>query len=420
MVTPTHSRYRLGLWKAVFLLIVAAGLVATAVRMTQGLGAVTNLSDKYPWGLWKGFNVLVAIGLGGAGFTIMAMVHVFHVKQLRPIARPALVMAFLAYASAAGSLVLDIGRPWAIWHPIVMWNPDSVLFEVAWCLMLYTGVLLLEGSGMIFEKLGWERLARAQHLFTLPIVMAGVVLSTLHQSSLGALFLIVPDKLHGLWYTELLPLLFIVSAVCMGIAMVIILSRITARVWRRRLEMPILDLLGRILVVALWTYGALRLVDLAYAGSLPLAFAFTYEAGMFNLELFLGVILPGTLLAIPSVRNSPRRLYGASLCVVAGFVIYRLNVSVTGFEAALGGHYVPTWSEMAITVMVIALAFWGFAIAVRYLDVYPRSERQDPGTRIRRLVPNGNAIDRPVGALGQDSGVASARPIPWAVRADAR
>ncbi len=368
-----RKRYMLGFWKAAFFLIVAAGLVATGVRMTQGLGAVTNLDDRIPWGLWKGFNVLVAIGLGGAGFTIMGTVYVFHVKQLRPIARPALVMAFLAYASAATALFLDIGKPWAIWHPIVMWNPDSVLFEVAWCLMLYTCVLLLEGSGMVFERLGWLRIARIQHYMTVPIVMVGVVLSTLHQSSLGALFLIVPDKLHALWYTDQLPLLFITSAVCMGLAMVIVLSRISARALGRALDAPVVQLVGRILVAFLWVYGATRIFDLAFRGALPLAFAWTYEAGLFHLEMLLGVLIPGILLAFPAFRLNPRGLSGASLCVVAGFVLNRLNVSVTGFEATLGGTYIPAWPEVAITLMVVALAFAGFAIAVRHLNVYPRT-----------------------------------------------
>ena len=377
MATASSSRYRLSVWRAVFFLIVAVGLVATGVRMTQGLGAVTNLSDKYPWGLWKGFNVLVAIGLGGAGFTIMGTVYIFHVKQLRPIARPALLMAFLAYLSASVALFLDIGKPWAIWHPIVMWNPDSVLFEVAWCLMLYTCVLLLEGSGRVFVRLGWTRLAHAQHLFTLPIVMVGVVLSMLHQSSLGALFLIVPGKLHGLWYSEALPLLFITSAICMGLAMVIVLSTLASRTLGRALEMPVLNLVGRILAAVLWVYGVTRLFDLGNGGALASAFSWTYAAALFQAELWLGVLAPGILLAFPRVRCSPRGLYAASLCVVLGFILNRLNVSVTGFEPVLGGHYVPAWPEVAITLMIVALAFGAFSVLVRYLRVYPKTESEE-------------------------------------------
>jgi len=369
--------YQLGFWKGIFLLLVAIGLVATVVRMVSGLGAVTNLSDRYPWGLWKGFNVLVAIGLGGAGFTLMATVYVFNAKRYHSIVRPTVLMAFLAYLSAAAALAIDIGRPWTIWHPIVMWNPHSVLFEVAWCLMLYTCVLLLEGSGMLFEKWGWNRMVRIQRMVTLPIVIVGVLLSTLHQSSLGALFLIVPGKLHALWYSEMLPLLFFVSAMAMGLAMVIVLSRLSARAFGRTLEVPVLAHLARVLLAVLWVYGVARLFDLANNGALPLAFHATYEATMFQFEFVLGVVLPIILLASPNRRARPNVLYAAGVLTVLGFVVNRLNVSITGFEAAQGGHYVPAWSEVFITLMIVALVFGAFAFGARYLGVYPELKQRD-------------------------------------------
>lgn len=375
-LTPTTKPpYRLGFWKGMFFLLVAVGLVATIIRMVSGLGAVTNLSDQYPWGLWKGFNVLVAIGLGGAGFTIMGTVYVFNAKRFHSIVRPTVLMAFLAYASAAVSLMIDIGRPWTIWHPLVMWNPHSVLFEVAWCLMLYTCVLTLEGSGMLFERWGWNRLLRLQRMITLPIVIVGVVLSTLHQSSLGALFLIVPGKLHALWYSEMLPLLFFVSAMGMGLAMVIILSKLSAQAFRRALEVPVLAHLARVLLAVLWVYGVARLFDMAHNGALPLAFQPTYEALMFQIEIMLGVALPIVLLASPARRARPGILYAAAVCVVFGFILNRLNVSITGFEAAQGGHYVPAWPEVFITLMMVALVFGAFSFGARYLNVYPEMKK---------------------------------------------
>jgi Ni/Fe-hydrogenase subunit HybB-like protein len=367
----SKPRYQLGFWKGTFLLLLALGGVATVIRFMYGLGAVTNLSDEYPWGLWKGFNVLVAIGLGGAGFTLMGMVYVFNAKRFLPIVRPVVLMAFLAYASASISLIIDIGKSWAIWHPIVMWNPDSVLFEVAWCLMLYSSILLLEGSGMVFERMGWKKLVKIQHAVTLPIVIVGVVLSTLHQSSLGALFLIVPGKLHGLWYTEMLPLLFFMSAICMGLAMVIVLSRLSARAFGRTLELPILSHLARVLVALLWVYGITRVFDLGVNGKIPLVFAFNYESLMFLAEFGLGVVVPGIMLAFPKIRWSPKGLYASGIFVVFGFILNRLNVSITGFEAAQGGHYVPAWPEVFITLMVVAGVFAVYAWGVRYLDVYP-------------------------------------------------
>jgi len=383
--------YRLGFWKGMFFVLLAIGLVATVIRMVSGLGAVTNLSDKYPWGLWKGFNVLVAIGLGGAGFTLMGTVYVFNAKRFHSIVRPTVLMAFLAYASAAFSLVIDIGRPWTIWHPIVMWNPHSVLFEVAWCLMLYTCVLLLEGSGMLFERWGMDKMVRIQRMITLPIVIVGVILSTLHQSSLGALFLIVPGKLHALWYSSMLPLLFFVSAMAMGLAMVLILSRLSARAFGRSLEVPVLSHLARVLVAVLWVYAVARLFDLANNGAFPLAFQATYEAMMFQLEFVLGVVLPLVLLGSPARRARPGLLYSASVLVVFGFILNRLNVSITGFEAAQGGHYVPAWPEVFVTLMVVAMVFGAFVFGARYLGVYPELKKSSSTPSTPSRIPPASA-----------------------------
>jgi Ni/Fe-hydrogenase subunit HybB-like protein len=371
----------------VFFVLVGLGLVLTVVRYVGGLGAVSNLSDRYPWGLWKAFNVLCGVGLGGAGFTLMGLVYVANLKRFRPIVRPAVLMAFLAYSSAAFALVIDIGRSWAIWHPLVMWNPHSVLFEVAWCLMLYTTVLLLEGSGMIFEKFGKQKLLRIQRAVTMPVVVAGILLSTLHQSSLGSLFLIVPGKLHALWYSPILPALFFVSALCVGLAMLIVMSHISARAFGHEFRLPLLRGLGEILVAFLGVYGVTRVFDLAARGSLGLVFAGGYEASMFQLELMIGVVLPFLLLVWPRARASARGLYIASLLVVGGFVLNRLNVSLTGFEGAQGGHYIPSWSEVFITLMVVALAFGAFGVAARYLPVFPDAKPATPAPQPMARLP---------------------------------
>jgi Ni/Fe-hydrogenase subunit HybB-like protein len=363
--------HRLGFWKGMFYLLVAIGLVLTVVRYTKGLGAVTNLSDRYPWGLWKAFNVLVGVGLGGAGFTLMGVSYIFNAKRFRPIVRPAVVMAFLAYTSAAVALMIDIGRSWAIWHPIVMWNPHSVLFEVAWCLMLYTGVLVLEGSGMLFERLGWHRLVHIQHTATVPIVIAGVMLSTLHQSSLGSLFLIAPGKLHPIWYTSMLPLLFFISAICVGLAMLIIMSRLSAHAFGRQFDVPLLGDLSRILVAMLGVYGLARIWDLTLRGQLGTAFGWGYEPAMFQLEFGLGVVAPLALLVWPKLRANWHVLYGGAMLAVFGFVMNRMNVAITGFEGAQGGRYVPSWEEVFMTLMVVALVFGGFGLAVKHLPVFP-------------------------------------------------
>jgi Ni/Fe-hydrogenase subunit HybB-like protein len=360
----------------VFYLLLATGLVLTVIRFTRGLGAVTNLSDNYPWGLWVGFDILCGVGLAAGGFTITAMVYILNADRFKPIVRPAVLTAFLGYILVVTALLFDLGRPWNLWHPLVMWNPHSVLFEVAWCVMLYSTVLALEFSGVVFEKLGWVKAVRIQKIFTVPLVVVGVLLSTLHQSSLGALYLIAPGKLHPLWYTSNLPLLFFASAISVGLAMVIVESRLSARAFGRQLELPLLKELGRYLMTILGIYGTIRLCDLRFHGELGLLFQASYETLMFHLEYFIGVLLPFGLLAIPKVRESARGLYISSLLAVLGFIANRLNVSITALEGAQGGHYIPAWSEVVITLMLVAIGFGAFSLAVRYLNVYPNETEQ--------------------------------------------
>jgi Ni/Fe-hydrogenase subunit HybB-like protein len=365
------SGYRLSPWQGVFYLLLATGLVLTVIRFTRGLGAVTNLSDNYPWGLWVGFDILCGVGLAAGGFTITAMVYIFNADRFKPVVRPAVLTAFLGYILVVTALLFDLGRPWNLWHPLVMWNPNSVLFEVAWCVMLYSTVLALEFSGVVFEKLGWVRAVKIQKIFTVPLVIAGVLLSTLHQSSLGALYLIAPGKLHPLWYTSNLPLLFFASAISVGLAMVIVESRLSARAFGRQLELPLLKELGRYLMTVLGIYGVIRLCDLRFQGELGLIVQPSYETLMFHLEYLIGVLLPFGLLAIPRVRESARGLYISSLLAVLGFITNRLNVSITALEGTQGGHYVPALSEIIITLMLVAIGFGAFSLAVRYLNVYP-------------------------------------------------
>ena len=181
------------------------GLYAIWLRVTGGLGAVTNLNDQFPWGIWVGFDILCGVGLAAGGFTLCAIVHIFNLEQYKPILRPAILTAFLGYVFVVFALMFDLGRPDRIWHPLVMGNPHSVLFEVAMCVMFYSTVLALEFSPAVFERFSWEAPLKIVHTISVPLIILGVILSTLHQSSLGSLYLIVPHKLHPLWYTPMLP-----------------------------------------------------------------------------------------------------------------------------------------------------------------------------------------------------------------------
>jgi len=376
LLTPMRpeERYRPGFWTYLFGMILAAGAVVTVLRFWKGLGAVTNLSDRFPWGLWIGFDVLCGVALAAGGFTITAAVYVFNLKRFKPIVRPTVLTAFLGYLLVAVGLMYDLGKPWNIWHPIVMWNPRSPMFEVGWCVMLYLTVLSLEFSGAVFEKLGWKKAASVQHAATVPLVIAGAIISTLHQSSLGTFYLITPGKLHPLWYTPYLSWMFYFSAIAGGLAMMIVESRLSSRAFGRGLEMPLLQSLAKALVAALAFYATVRLADMARLGVLGEIFTGSRESRFFQLEMVIGVILPIVLLSLPAVRRNSERLYGAAILVVVGLVVNRLNVSLTGFEGAMGGHYVPSIAEGIITLMLAGLGVAAFTLAVRYLPIMEKVE----------------------------------------------
>jgi Ni/Fe-hydrogenase subunit HybB-like protein len=361
---------RLTLWKALFYLIMAGGIAALYVRVMYGLGGATNQTDAFPWGLWKGFNVLAGIALGAGGFTLAATVHIFNVEKYKPVLRPAILTAFLGYLVMIVGLTIDIGQPLRIWHPIFMWNPHSVLFEVCWCVMLYLTVLILELAPAVCERLGWHSSLRVLRTISVPVVLFGVVLSTLHQSSLGSIFLIVPYKLYPLWYTPLLPVFFFISAVCSGFAMVMFASWHSAKAFHRRLPLPLLESMGSVLAVLLSFYLAMRFWDLNVRGVLHLLLVNRSETWLFFLEIGL-MLVPAVLLFHRAIRNNTTALYVCSVMVVLGMVANRLNVSLTGIEAASGTHYLPKWSEWMITLSLIAGAFALFRLAAKHLPIFP-------------------------------------------------
>ncbi len=367
---------RVGFWQAVFAVVLVLFAGVTVLRFSRGLGAVTNLSDRFPWGLWIGFDVLCGVGLAAGAFTLTAIVHIFNLRRFEPIVRPTVLTGLLGYLLVIAGLFFDLGQPWRIWHALVFWNPHSVMFEVAWCVMLYTTVLALEFSPVVFEHLRLQRPRRILHALTTPLVITGVILSTLHQSSLGSLYLIVPSKLHPLWYTPLLPYLFLVSAIGAGIGMVILESYLGKRAFGRHLELDLLEPLARGMVVTLGIYGLLRVIVISQNGAVAMLRHPGYEARMFLLEMIVGVVVPVGLLLSERLRTNPTGLVVAAFFAVVGFVMNRLNVSVTGMEGAAGVRYVPSWMEITVSLGLVALGFAAFALAVRYLPVFPEPARR--------------------------------------------
>ena len=374
--------FKITFWKVVLLLTWLAGLVAVIVRFTKGLGAATNLSDKFPWGLWVGFDVITGVGLAAGGFTIAAAVYVFHVKKFYPVLRPTILTAFLGYLIVIVALLVDVGRPDRIYNPLFMGNLHSPLFEVAMCVMFYTTVLFFEFSTILFERLGWSGPKRWIARVTVPLVILGVILSTMHQSSLGSLFLIVPQKLYTFWYSASLPILFFVSAVAAGCAMVIFESHLSFRAFGHRLKEDVLADIGRVLLVVLVIYALLKVYDFYGRGVWQEFFLPRMETWLFWLEILAGVIAPIVLLSIRKIRLSTKGLYVAAVCTIIGFLLNRLNVSTTGFVASSGVNYFPSWMEIAITIAFVSTAIFIFAMAVRYLPIFQHPEANSRPERV--------------------------------------
>jgi Ni/Fe-hydrogenase subunit HybB-like protein len=366
-------------WRIVIAAITILGLYYTFIRYTKGLGAVTNLSNKYPWGLWVGFDVVTGVGLAAGAFIIALTVYIFRIDDYKPILRPAILTGFLGYSLVAVGLLYDLGKWFDVWHPIIFWNPHSVMFEVAWCVMLYLTVLGLEFSTVVFERLKMHRLNHLIHILIIPLSILGVILSTLHQSSLGSLFLIVPTKLYALWYSPYLPLFFFISAVSVGLAMVTMESFLSMRFLGKGIELNLLNGLARVNVLVMAFYLTLKILDLAGRGVLGDIMSTRFESIMFDIETLIQVVIPFLLLLIPAVRTSAKGLFVTSLFIVIGFIMNRLDVAITGVEASSGTTYFPAFGEIMISVFLVTMGFLAFAFAAKYLNVFVHVEKEEEG-----------------------------------------
>lgn len=387
---------KISFWRVVLLFVLGAGSYATVLRFTKGLGATTNLSAQFPWGVWIGFDVLCGVALAAGGFTISAVVYIFHIEKYRPIIRPTILTAFLGYSLVIMGLMFDLGRPYNVWHPLIMWNPHSVMFEVGWCVTLYTTVLMLEFSPLVLEKVPWKQPYKIVKSMTIPLVILGVLLSTMHQSSLGTLYLIVPHKLHPLWYSPLLPVFFFISAIALGCAMTIFESYLSLRAFRKHLDFELLTKIGAVGAVTLSVYFVIRVIDMQSRGVLGLAFQPSYEGRMFLAEMLLGVVAPVIMLFIPRIRNNQFGLFVSALMVVLGFVMNRINVAITGMDRSSGVNYFPRWPELAITASIVTAGFILFGLAVKYLDVFPREDMKEIAQGKRAELPALAAFRQPL------------------------
>jgi len=360
------------------LFVISLGVVLVFYRLVNGLGAATNLNDDFPWGLWIGFDMLGGVAMAAGGFLIAGAVYLLNMKKYKPIVRPAVLTAFLGYLLAILALMLDLGQPHRIWHPAVMWQVHSVMWVVAMHVIFYTMTLAIEASPMLFEKLKWQHAVNFVNKIIVPVVLFGVMLSVLHQSSLGALYLIVPGKLSPLWNNSFLPYLFLSSAVMMGLSMVSIEAIASAKAFKHDTNWDIISGLARGCMIALVIYLVLKIYFLATGPGIGAAFTGSKTANMYLLEVFGGIVLPLVILAGTNKKSgSMNGLVLGHVLVIGGVLLNRINVSISGmygFQSSTGGSYWPSLIEVIITLALVALGIFVFKLTAKYLALFPEAE----------------------------------------------
>jgi len=384
MTTPEAKKERrLPVGTMILALLVVIFLGVAVNRFANGLGAVSNMSDGRAWGLWIPFDLFCGVPLAAGGFTMAAIVYIFNNKKYLPLARPAILTAFIGYLLVVFALLVDLGQPWHIFRMI--WNPNihSPLYEVGWCVMLYNVVLALEFAPAIFEKLRelhlpaptWKIPLRTLHMIEIPLIIAGIVISTGHQNSLGSMLLLMGNDLNQLWYTPILPLLFFLHAVCVGPAMVIIEATVSSKVFGHKLDIGIFSGLGKILCIPLVIYLLFKVGDIVVAGEVGALFSGFPANAWWWAEMIIGVVLPLIMFLLPVVQKSRGWLFVSALLVVLGLILNRFNVTLMNLEMRPGyGTYFPTWMEIAVSVGLFSGGMIVIMLANKFLPVMKHDE----------------------------------------------
>jgi Ni/Fe-hydrogenase subunit HybB-like protein len=356
--------------------IILLGMVLIVIRFANGLGSVTNLSQEFPWGLWVGFDVVTGVAFAGGAYVITFMVYILGMETYRPIVRATVLNGFLAYVFYAGALALDVGRPWNMINPIIgnSFGVSSVLFLVAWHFLLYMIAEFLEFSPVVAEWLGLERTRRVLKKLTLGAVIFGITLSTLHQSGLGALFLMTKGKIHPLWFTEFIPILFFVSSVFAGLSMVIFEGSISHKVFAHQIDAGhhakhdrILIGLAKTCAGAMFAYLFLKV--LVFIHEQQWGYLATPLGWWYLLEVLGFVALPCLLFAYAARGMNITLLRVAAVLTLIGIILNRMNVSIIAFKWDSPEHYYPSWMEIEITLAIILIEIWAFRWVVNRMPV---------------------------------------------------
>ena len=356
--------------------VILLGVILLVIRFTKGLGAVTNLSQDYPWGFWIGFDVVTGVAFAGGAYVITFAVYVMKREKYHPIVRATVLNGFLAYVFYAGALVLDVGRPWNMVNPILgnSFGYSSVLFLVAWHFLLYMIAEFVEFSPVVAEWLGWKRVRRFLGGLTLGAVIIGITLSCLHQSGLGALFLMAKSKIHPLWYSEFIPILFLVSSIFAGLSMIIVEGTISHRVFKDQIDPEkhgsfdeIVLGLAKGAAIAMFVYLFLKLLVLVHGEQ------WTYLTepwgAWYLLEVVGFVAVPAYMFVTAVKHKSVGVVRAASIITLIGIMLNRLNISIIAFNWNIPARYFPSWMEIEITLMIVFAEIWVFRWVVNRMPV---------------------------------------------------
>jgi len=357
-----------------FLVITLIGIYFLAKRFMFGLGAVTNMNDGFPWGIWITYDVVVGTAFACGGYSMALLVYIFNNGEYHPLVRPALLASMFGYTLAGVSVFVDIGRYWHIYNVFLPWftNFNSVLLEVALCIAVYIVVLWIEFSPAFIEAKSGTR-SKVNKLLIFFIAL-GILLPTMHQSSLGSLMILAGNKLSPLWWSPALPLIFLISAITMGYTVVIFESTVSALGFKRPFETEILAKLSLVIPILLVILLVVRFGDLLMRGQLGLAFSGDLQGNMFLLENVLH-ILPLLILASATNRKNAKMLFLSACCLMLGGLLYRFNTYLIGFDPGNGWHYFPAVGEQFITYAIIAAEILLYMIFVKKLPVLPSHGR---------------------------------------------
>jgi Ni/Fe-hydrogenase subunit HybB-like protein len=353
--------------------LTAAALIVIAIRFVGGLGAVTHINDGYPWGIWVVYDIVIGSAFACGGYAMALLVYIFNRGEYHPLVRPALLASLFGYTLAGASVLLDLGRYWNFWH--IFWpgfaQVNSVMFEVALCISLYVVVMWIEFSPAFLEKLGLRDARRKLSRVMFLAIGLGILLPSMHQSSLGSLVVIFGQRINPLWRAGwALPLLFLITAVLLGYAVVVVEATLVAVGFKRPFETPLLARLARVIWGLLVAYLVVRMADLTLRGAWGSAFAADTAAACFWAEM-AAFALPLWLLRGPKERANPGRLFGSAVLLMAGGFMLRVNVFLVGYDPGNGFAYFPSIPEMTVTAGLIAAEILGYIVFVRRLPILP-------------------------------------------------